>query len=44
MVKLCIGMILQWQRDGMKSRYTKKFRPKLPLENDFTFEKVAGET
>ena len=30
--------------DSMKSSYTKKFRSKLPLENDFTFEKVAGET
>ena len=30
--------------DSMKSNYTKKSRPKLPLANDFTFEKVAGET
>ena len=30
--------------DLLKYGYSKGFQPKLPLANDFTFEKVAGET
>ena len=30
--------------DLLKYGYSKGSQPKLPLANDFTFEKVAGET